>query len=68
MNLRGCRAVSTCCYNQTPVTLTERASRARGNAEGSGGGAATGGGAAPDRASPPSKAARKGDNIFFFAK
>lgn len=67
INLRGCRAVSTGCYNQTPVTLLQRS---RADSDSGGGGGATGGAHASgsSRASPPSKLARKGDNISFFIK
>jgi hypothetical protein len=44
VNLRGCRSISTACYNQTPVTLVERNRAAESNAAASAGGGGGGGG------------------------
>ena len=61
VNLRGCTAVSTLCYNQTPITL---ATRSMEQVTGSTGASADATVTSPHGAS---RKLRKGDNVFFFA-
>ena len=61
MNLRGCSAVSTSCYNQTPITLLKRSGQ-----EAAAGAAGASVGAPAASPSEASCKLRKGDNVFFF--